>query len=48
MPGVATGDHVIVHVGFAISIVDEIEATRTWALLEELAMLDGELGIDRP
>lgn len=44
VPGVAVGDHVVVHVGFAISIVDRDEAARTWALLEEMAMLDDELG----
>lgn len=44
VPGVAVGDHVVVHVGFAISIVDRDEAARTWALLEDMAMLDDELG----
>jgi hydrogenase expression/formation protein HypC len=34
------GDYVIVHVGFAISKVDEEEARRTFALLEELSELD--------
>jgi hydrogenase expression/formation protein HypC len=43
VPGVRPGDHVLVHVGFALSIIDEDEAARTWALLEELALLDGEL-----
>lgn len=44
VPGVAIGDYVIVHVGFAISIVDRDEAARTWALLDEMALLDDELG----
>lgn len=44
VPGVSVGDHVVVHVGFAIAIVDEVEAARTWALLEEMAMLEDELG----
>jgi len=37
---VAAGDYVIVHVGFAISKVDEEEARRTFKLLEELSELD--------
>ncbi|MCW8142081.1 MAG: HypC/HybG/HupF family hydrogenase formation chaperone [Planctomycetota bacterium] len=40
VPQAKVGDHVIVHVGFALSVVDEAEARRTFALLEEL----GELG----
>jgi hydrogenase expression/formation protein HypC len=36
---------VIVHVGFAISKIDEAEAQRTYELLEEMgAILDGEEG----
>jgi hydrogenase expression/formation protein HypC len=37
---VAVGDYVIVHVGFAISKVDEDEAHRTFALLREMRQLD--------
>ena len=37
---VQAGDYVIVHVGFAISKVDEEEARRTFQLLEELSELD--------
>ena len=37
---VEVGDYVIVHVGFAISKVDEEEARRTFKLLEELSDLD--------
>lgn len=44
VPEVAIDDYVVVHVGFAISIVDEEEAARTWALLESMALLDDELG----
>jgi len=32
-PEARTGDYVIVHVGFAISVVDEEEARRTLAVL---------------
>jgi hydrogenase expression/formation protein HypC len=37
---VAVGDYVIVHVGFAISRVDEEEAHRTFELLREMRQLD--------
>jgi len=37
---VATGDYVIVHVGFAISKVDEAEATRTFEVLREMSQLE--------
>jgi hydrogenase expression/formation protein HypC len=37
---VVVGDYVIVHVGFAISRVDESEARRTYAVLKELSQLD--------
>lgn len=33
------GDYVLVHVGFAISIVDAEEAERTYQLLEEMDQL---------
>ena len=37
----AVGDYVIVHVGIAISTVDEEEAKRTLELFAELGALDG-------
>ena len=37
---VARGDYVIVHVGFAISKVDEEEATHTFEVLREMSRLD--------
>lgn len=37
---VAPGDYVIVHVGFAISKVDEDEARRTYQVLREMSQLD--------
>ena len=36
----AVGTYVIVHVGFAISTVDEAEAQRTFEVLRELSLLD--------
>ncbi len=35
VPEAAVGDHVLCHVGFAIAVVDEAEAERSWALLVE-------------
>jgi hydrogenase expression/formation protein HypC len=40
VPQARTGDYVIVHVGFALSIVDEAEAARTFEYLEQI----GETG----
>ena len=37
---VSLGDYVIVHVGFAISRVDEVEAKRTFEVLREMSQLD--------
>ena len=37
---VGLGDYVIVHVGFAISKVDEDEARRTFEALREMSRLD--------
>ena len=38
-PEVTPGDYVLVHVGFALSRVDQKEAERTYQLLEELGQL---------
>jgi hydrogenase expression/formation protein HypC len=40
VPAAKVGDYVLVHVGFALSVVDPEEARRTFALLEELDQLD--------
>lgn len=40
VPEVKIGDYVIVHVGFAISMMDEEEAQETFKLIEQM----GELG----
>ena len=37
---VSPGDYAIVHVGFAISKVDEAEARRTFEVLKEMSQLD--------
>ena len=45
LPVAGVGDYVLVHVGFAISKIDEVEAQRTYALLEELGnVLEDETG----
>jgi hydrogenase expression/formation protein HypC len=44
-PEVGVGSYVIIHVGFAITVVDEEEAARSYALLEEMGNLEG---IDLP
>jgi hydrogenase expression/formation protein HypC len=43
VPEAKEGDYVMVHVGFAISRVDAAEAERTYQLLEEIGILEGEL-----
>jgi hydrogenase expression/formation protein HypC len=43
VPEAAPGDYVLVHVGFAISKIDEQEARRTFEALEELGALQAEL-----
>jgi hydrogenase expression/formation protein HypC len=39
IPDAKLGDYVMVHVGFAISKVDEVEAARTYQYLAELGQL---------
>ncbi|MBZ0306721.1 MAG: HypC/HybG/HupF family hydrogenase formation chaperone [Anaerolineae bacterium] len=45
VPEANVGDYVIVHVGFAISTVDEDEANRVFEYLEEIGELE-ELKVD--
>lgn len=40
-PEAKTGDYVVVHVGFAISILNEAEAHRVLATLKELGEMEG-------
>jgi len=46
VPEAQEGDYVMVHVGFAISVVDREEAERTYALLESMGVLAEELSPD--
>jgi hydrogenase expression/formation protein HypC len=39
VPEAQANDYVVVHVGFAISRLDEAEAARTYKLLEEMGQL---------
>jgi hydrogenase expression/formation protein HypC len=43
VPEASVGDYVIVHAGFAISVVDRQEAERTYQLLEEIGVVQTEL-----
>jgi hydrogenase expression/formation protein HypC len=53
LPDAGLGDYVIVHVGFAISKVDEAEARKTLEVLGAMGVIDPELatmgpGMDEP
>ena len=41
-----SGDHVMVHVGYAIQKISEAEARSAWELLDELLAADAELRSD--
>jgi hydrogenase expression/formation protein HypC len=43
VPEVQVGDYVLVHVGFALAIIDAGEAELTYRALEQMGMLEGEL-----
>jgi len=43
VPEANLGDYVMVHVGFAISRVDAVEAERTYKILQEMGALETEL-----
>ena len=40
VPEAKMGDYVLVHVGAAISVIDEVEAKKTFEILKELDELD--------
>jgi hydrogenase expression/formation protein HypC len=44
VPEAKVGDYTVVHVGFALNLLDEKEALETLALLEEISEFDQELG----
>ena len=45
LPDVEISQYVIIHVGFAISLLDEEEAQKTLELLQEITDAEKELGI---
>lgn len=47
VPEVKPGEYVLVHVGFALSQIDETEAKRVFAFLDGMAQLD-ELDVPSP
>jgi hydrogenase expression/formation protein HypC len=47
VPEARVGDYVIVHVGFAISIIDETEAMKVFEYLDEIADLEKPPGGDK-
>jgi hydrogenase expression/formation protein HypC len=46
VPEVRPSDYVLVHVGFALSVLDEAEAGRVFAFLESMNQLDELEGTD--
>ena len=44
VPEVEVGDYTIVHVGFALSKIDEETAEKTLKVFREMGVLDEELG----
>ena len=48
VPEAQTGDYTLIHVGFALNIIDEKEALETLALLREIDALGKELGEEIP
>ena len=46
VPEIAVGDYVLVHVGVAISKIDELSALQSLKLFEEMGILDEELHSD--
>ena len=44
VPDIIVGDYTIVHVGFAISKIDEASARETLAAFAEMGVLEEELG----
>ena len=44
VPEAKVGDYCVIHVGFAISLMDEKEATETLDLLKQIANIEEEIG----
>lgn len=48
VPEAQVGDYTLIHVGFALNIIDEQEALETLSLLREIDALGEELGEELP
>lgn len=48
VPEIEVGQYALVHVGFAIAVIDEAEAAQSLALFREMGLLDDELGGAEP
>lgn len=46
LPDIEVGDYTIVHVGFAISKIDEASALETLQMFKDLGILEEELGMN--
>ncbi len=46
LPDIGVGDYAIVHVGFAISQIDEASALETLQMFKDLGVLEEELGVE--
>lgn len=46
-PEARVGDYALIHVGFAISLMDEDEALETLKLIQDVAAFEEEAGDDR-
>jgi hydrogenase expression/formation protein HypC len=46
LPDIEVGDYAIVHVGFAISKIDEASALETLQMFRDLGILEEELGTE--
>jgi len=44
LPDIAVGDYTVVHVGFAITRLDEVSALETLETFREMGLLEQELG----
>ena len=44
VPDAQVGDYTIIHVGFALNVIDEAEARKTLDLFDQIGLLDEELG----
>jgi len=48
VPEARVGDYTVIHVGFALNLLDEAEALETLSLLREIGTLEAELSPEEP